>query len=223
MLCLSNREKGRPALETCLFQELPEPFRDWTLAFGGIDDFGNPINSKWAGSKEYKPTAGKLTTDEAWFDMAESLYQKGFNVTPEEARATVLGPFEGIPRQLLTWFIEKDPKVSAYDAILGTKSVYREGKDKATVAYTVVMNNLEHRYRDLHNYYIQAQGKDKTNPTDKWLADNGVELDADEKKVLEFITEYRTRMKKTKLSQEQRYEINMDFLRKLKTVTHPEG
>lgn len=201
----------------------PEPARDWLLAFGGVDAFGNQINSKWAGSREYKPAAGKQTTDKAWFEKAEWLYEKGFNVTPEEARAIVTGPFQGVTRQLLTWFIEKDPRVAPYDAILGTKSLWRSAKDEATVAYTVVMNNLNGRYSDLHNLYIKAHGIDKTDPTDSWLEKNNISLSADDRKVLGFITKYRTQMKNTKLSQDQRYKYNMEFLKNLKTVTHPEG
>lgn len=201
----------------------PEPMRDWVLAFGGVDTFGNEINSKWAGSREYKPKAGKQTTDEAWFEMAESFYANGFNVTPETARAVVRGPFQGVARDLLTWFIEKDPRVAPYDAILGSKSIYRSAKDEATVAYTVVMNNLNNRYRDLHNYYIQAQGRDGVDPTDSWLATNDIELDSDDRKVLQFITKYRTQMKNTRLSQDQRYKYNMEFLQNIKSVTHPEG
>lgn len=201
----------------------PEPARDWLLAFGGVDAFGNQINSKWAGSREYKPAAGKQTTDKAWFEKAEWLYEKGFNVTPEEARAVVTGPFQGVTRQLLTWFIEKDPRVAPYDAILGTKSLWRSAKDEATVAYTVVMNNLNGRYSDLHNLYIKAHGIDKTDPTDSWLEKNNISLSADDRKVLGFITKYRTQMKNTKLSQDQRYKYNMEFLKNLKTVTHPEG
>ena len=201
----------------------PEPARDWLLAFGGIDSFGNALNSKWASSREYKPAAGKTTTDKAWFEKAEWLYQQGFNVTPEEAKVAVTGALQGMSRQLLTWFIEQDPRVSPYDAILGTKSIWRSAKDEATVAYTVVMNNLNGRFRDLHDLYTRAQGEDKTDPTDRWLEKKGIELSADDKKVLGFITKYRTQMRDTKLSQDQRYKYNMEFLRNIKTVTHPEG
>lgn len=206
-----------------IYPVVPEPARAGFLAFGGVDAFGNEINSRWAGSKEYKPASGKLTTDQAWTDMAESLFAEGFNVTPEEARALVLGPFQGVARGLLTAAIEADPKVSAFDAITGLGSIYRSKKEPATVAYTVVMNNLEGRYGYLHDYYIQARGRDNTDPTDSWLRKNNIELSAEDRKILGFITKYRTQMRNTKLTQDQRYKYNMEFLKNIKSITHPEG
>ena len=140
------------------------------------------------------------------------------NLTPEEVRVLVTGGFRGVTRDILTWSIENDPKKSVWKSLVGAGSVYREEKEMDTVAYTMVQNRLGKRYRDLVLYYNEAKGRDKVLPSKSWLSKNGYELDADDHKALELISQYFERMKNKRLDQETRFKYNVELLKGLKKI-----
>ena len=202
-----------------LYPFVPDPLKELSLAFGGVDQFGNKLNANFVNEK-YRPGSGKKTTDSAWHKMAEDLYGSGMfgNLTPEEVRVLVTGGFRGVARDILTWSIENDPKKSVWKSLVGAGSVYREEKEMDTVAYTMVQNRLEKRYRDLVLYYNEAKGRDKVLPSKSWLSKNGYELDADDHKALELISQYFERMKNKRLDQETRFKYNVELLKGLKKI-----
>ena len=202
-----------------LYPFVPEPLKELALAFGGVDQFNNKLNANFVNEK-YRPGSGKKTTDSAWHKMAEDLYGSGMfgNLTPEEVRVLVTGGFRGVARDILTWSIENDPKKTVWKSLVGAGSVYREEKEMDTVAYTMVQNRLEKRYRDLVLYYNEAKGRDKVLPSRSWLSKNGYELDADDHKALELISQYFERMKNKRLDQETRFKYNVELLKGLKKI-----
>ena len=202
-----------------LYPFIPEPLREPALAFGGVDQFGNKLNSSYVNDK-YRPAFGKKTTDPVWHRMAEDLYGSGMlgNLTPEEVRVLTVGWFRGAARDILVSAIEDDPKKTVWKSLLGVGSVYREEKEMDTVAYIMVQNRLDKRYRDLVLYYNKAKVRDKVLPSKSWLSKNGYELDADDHKALELISQYFERMKNKRLDQETRFKYNVELLKGLKKI-----
>ena len=202
-----------------LYPFVPDPLKEPALAFGGVDQFGNELNANFVNEK-YRPGSGKKTTDSAWHKMAEDLYGSGMfgNLTPEEVRVLVTGGYRGVTRDILTWAVENDPKKTVWKSLVGASSVYREEKEMDTVAYTMVQNRLDKRYRDLVLYYNEAKGRDKVLPSKSWLSKNGYELSADEQKALDLISQYFERMKNKRLDQETRFKYNVELLKGLKKI-----
>ena len=202
-----------------LYPFVPDPLKELSLAFGGVDQFGNELNANFVNEK-YRPGSGKKTTDSAWHKMAEDLYGSGMfgNLTPEEVRVLVTGGYRGVARDILTWSIENDPKKTVWKSLVGASSVYREEKEMDTVAYTMVQNRLDKRYRDLVLYYNEAKGRDNVLPSKSWLSKNGYELSDDEQKALDLISQYFERMKNKRLDQETRFKYNVELLKGLKEI-----
>ena len=202
-----------------LYPFVPDPLKELSLAFGGVDQFGNELNANFVNEK-YRPGSGKKTTDSAWHKMAEDLYGSGMfgNLTPEEVRVLVTGGYRGVTRDILTWAVENDPKKTVWKSLVGASSVYREEKEMDTVAYTMVQNRLDKRYRDLVLYYNQAKGRDNVLPSKSWLSKNGYELSADDQKALDLISQYFERMKNKRLDQETRFKYNVELLKGLKKI-----
>lgn len=208
-----------------LFPLVPEPLKDSTLAAMGLDNFGNRLNSQVASFKDYKPAAGKKTTDDAWEGVAKSLYDGaifGFNInlTPEETKVLVTGWTKGIFQSMLTYAIENEPKQEMMGILLGTKSLYRSNRGWDKIAYAMSQTYMNDRYQDLTAIAIKAKGLDNTDPTATWLAKNGYELDDESKKVLQAIVKYRKAVANKKSSQERKFQDNVEFI---KTIREIEG
>lgn len=218
-LAMGDSDSAFGKVAFLLYSFIPEPLREPALAFGGVDQFGNNLNSSYVNDK-YRPAFGKKTTDPVWHRMAEELYGSGMlgNLTPEEVRVLTVGWFRGAARDILTSAIEDDPKKTVWEALVGAGNVYREPKEMDTVAYTMVQNRLGKRYRDLVLYYNQAKVRDKVLPSKSWLSKNGYELDADDHKALELISQYFERMKNKRLDQETRFKYNVELLKGLKKI-----
>ena len=222
-LAMGDSDNAFGKVAFLLYPFIPDPLKEPTLAFGGVDQFGNDLNAKFV-NEAYRPGSGKKTTDSAWHKMAEDLYGSGMfgNLTPEEVRVLVTGGFRGVARDIFTWSIENDPKKTVWKSLVGASSVYREEKEMDTVAYTMVQNRLDKRYRDLVLYYNEAKGRDKVLPSKSWLSKNGYELDADEQKALDLISQYFERMKNKRLDQETRFKYNVELLKGLKKIEESE-
>lgn len=208
-----------------LFPLVPEPLKDSTLAAMGLDNFGNRLNSQVASFKDYKPAAGKKTTDSAWEGMAKSLcdgaiFGLNVNLTPEETKVLVTSWTKGIFQNMLTYAIENEPKQTMWGTLLGTKSIYRENRGWDKIAYTMAQTYMNDRYQDLTAIAIKAKGLDNTTPTAEWLAKNGYELNDEELKVLKAITKYRSALANKKASQDKRFHDNVEFI---KTIREIEG
>ena len=199
---------------------VPEPMKGSVLAFGGIDDFGNPLNSMSYQFKDYKPATGKKTTDPAWTDMAEALYGMGIfgNLSPEQAKVLATSWTQGVFRNLLTNIIEEDPKQSVLGALLGSKSLLRDAKGYDKAAYTMAQTYLQDRYQDLNEIAIRAEGTKNGKITDKWLKENGYEMDEKERKLLTQVEKYRKSLRNKTASQERRYENNVDFIKSMRAI-----
>lgn len=199
---------------------VPEPMKGGVLAFGGIDDFGNPLNSMSYQFKDYKPGTGKKTTDSAWTDMAEALYGMGIfgNLSPEQAKVLATSWTQGVFRNLLTNIIEEDPKQSVLGALLGSKSLLREAKGYDKAAYTMAQTYLQDRYKDLNEIAIRAEGTKNGKITDKWLKEHGYEMDEKERKLLTQVEKYRKSLRNKTASQERRYENNVDFIKSMRAI-----
>ena len=199
---------------------VPEPIKGSVLAFGGIDDFGNPLNSMSYQFKDYKPGTGKKTTDSAWTDMAEALYGMGIfgNLSPEQAKVLATSWTQGVFRNLLTNIIEEDPKQSVLGALLGSKSLLREAKGYDKVAYTMAQTYLQDRYKDLNEIAIRAEGTNHGRITDKWLKEHGYEMDEKERKLLTQVEKYRQSLRNKTASQERRYKNNVDFIKSMRAI-----
>lgn len=208
-----------------LFPLVPEPLKDSSLAAMGLDNFGNRLNSQIASFKDYKPAAGKKTTDDAWEGVAKSLYDGaifGFNInlTPEETKVLVTGWTKGIFQSMLTYAIENEPKQEMMGILLGTKSLYRSNRGWDKIAYAMSQTYMNDRYQDLTAIAIKAKGLDNTDPTATWLAKNGYELNDEETKVLKAIVKYRKALANKKASQDKRFADNVEFI---KTIREIEG
>lgn len=208
-----------------LFPLVPEPLKDSTLAAMGLDNFGNRLNSQVASFKDYKPTAGKKTTDSAWEGVSKALYDGAIfglniNLTPEETKVLVTSWTKGIFQNMLTYAIENEPKQTMWGTLLGTKSIYRENRGWDKIAYTMAQTYMNDRYQDLTAIVIKAKGLDNTAPTTEWLAKNGYELNDEEMKVLKAITKYRSALANKKASQDKRFHDNVEFI---KTIREIEG
>lgn len=218
-LALGESDSAFGKVAFLLYSFTPEPLREPALAFGGVDQFGNNLNSSYVNDK-YRPAFGKKTTDPVWHRMAEELYGSGMlgNLTPEEVRVLTVGWFRGAVRDILTSAIEDDPKKTVWGALVGAGNVYREPKEMDTVAYTMVQNRLNKRYNDLVLIYNQAKGRDKVLPSKSWVEKNGYELSADEQRSLDLISQYFERMKNKRLDQETRLKYNIELLKGLKKI-----
>lgn len=208
-----------------LFPLVPEPLKDYTLAAMGLDNFGNRLNSQVASFKDYKPAAGKKTTDDAWEGVAKGLYDGNvfglnINLTPEETKVLVTGWTKGIFQDMLTYVIEKEPKQELWATLAGTKSAYRKERGWDKIAYAMSQTYMNTRYQDLTAIAIKAKGLDNTDATPTWLAKNGYELDDDSKKVLQAIVKYRNAVANKKASQERKFRDNVEFI---KTIREIEG
>lgn len=199
---------------------VPEPMKGSVLAFGGIDDFGNPLNSMSYQFKDYKPATGKKTIDSAWTDMAEALYGMGIfgNLSPEQAKVLATSWTQGVFRNLLTNIIEEDPKQSVLGALLGSKSLLREAKGYDKAAYTMAQTYLQDRYKDLNEIAIRAEGTNHGRITDKWLQEHGYEMDEKERKLLTQVEKYRQSLRNKTASQERRYKNNVDFIKSMRAI-----
>lgn len=199
---------------------VPEPAKGMVLAFGGIDSFGNPLNSMSYQFKDYKPGTGKKTTDQAWTELAESLYGVGIfgNLSPEQVKVLATSWTQGVFREMLTHAVEDDPKGSLWGAILGAKSVVRDYKGYDKIAYTMAQTYLQSRYDDLNEIAIKAEGTGNPNPSTKWLEENGYEMDEKESKLLKQVLKYRASLKDKTASQERRYKNNVDFIKSMRTI-----
>lgn len=199
---------------------VPEPMKGSVLAFGGIDDFGNPLNSMSYQFKDYKPGTGKKTTDSAWTDIAEALYGMGIfgNLSPEQAKVLATSWTQGVFRNLLTNIIEEDPKQSVLGALLGSKSLLRDAKGYDKAAYTTAQTYLQDRYKDLNEIAIRAEGTKNGKITDKWLKEHGYEMDEKERKLLTQVEKYRKSLRNKTASQERRYENNVDFIKSMRAI-----
>ena len=208
-----------------LFPLVPEPLKDYTLAAMGLDNFGNRLNSQVASFKDYKPAAGKKTTDDAWEGVAKGLYDgdvfgMNINLTPEETKVLVTGWTKGIFQDMLTYVIEKEPKQELWATLVGTKSAYRKERGWDKIAYAMSQTYMNTRYQDLTAIAIKAKGLDNTDATPTWLAKNGYELDDESKKVLQAIVKYRKTLANKKASQDKRFADNVEFI---KTIREIEG
>lgn len=208
-----------------LFPLVPEPLKDYTLAAMGLDNFGNRLNSQVASFKDYKPAAGKKTTDDAWEGVAKGLYDGdvfglNINLTPEETKVLVTGWTKGIFQDMLTYVIEKEPKQELWATLVGAKSAYRKERGWDKIAYAMSQTYMNTRYQDLTAIAIKAKGLDNTDATPTWLAKNGYELDDDSKKVLQAIVKYRKAVANKKSSQERKFQDNVEFI---KTIREIEG
>ena len=199
---------------------VPEPVKEMVLAFGGIDNFGNPLNSMSYQFKDYKPGTGKKTTDQAWTELAESLYGVGIfgNLSPEQVKVLATSWTQGVFREMLTHAVEDDPKGSLWGAILGAKSVVRDYKGYDKIAYTMAQTYLQSRYDDLNEIAIKAEGTGNPNPSTKWLEENGYEMDEQESKLLKQVLKYRASLKDKTASQERRYKNNVDFIKSMRAI-----
>lgn len=199
---------------------VPEPAKGMVLAFGGIDSFGNPLNSMSYQFKDYKPGTGKKTTDQAWTELAESLYGVGIfgNLSPEQVKVLATSWTQGVFREMLTHAVEDDPKGSLLGAILGAKSVVRDYKGYDKIAYTMAQTYLQSRYDDLNEIAIKAEGTGNPNPSTKWLEENGYEMDEKESKLLKQVLKYRASLKDKTASQERRYKNNVDFIKSMRAI-----
>lgn len=199
---------------------VPEPAKGMVLAFGGIDSFGNPLNSMSYQFKDYKPGTGKNTTDQAWTELAESLYGVGIfgNLSPEQVKVLATSWTQGVFREMLTHAVEDDPKGSLWGAILGAKSVVRDYKGYDKIAYTMAQTYLQSRYDDLNEIAIKAEGTGNPNPSTKWLEENGYEMDEKESKLLKQVLKYRASLKDKTASQERRYKNNVDFIKSMRAI-----
>ena len=199
---------------------VPEPAKGMVLAFGGIDNFGNPLNSMSYQFKDYKPGTGKKTTDQAWTELAESLYGVGIfgNLSPEQVKVLATSWTQGVFREMLTHAVEDDPKGSLWGAILGAKSVVRDYKGYDKIAYTMAQTYLQSRYDDLNEIAIKAEGTGNPNPSTKWLEENGYEMDEKESKLLKQVLKYRASLKDKTASQERRYKNNVDFIKSMRAI-----
>lgn len=199
---------------------VPEPAKGMVLAFGGIDSFGNPLNSMSYQFKDYKPGTGKKTTDQAWTELAESLYGVGIfgNLSPEQVKVLATSWTQGVFREMLTHAVEDDPKGSLWGAILGAKSVVRDYKGYDKIAYTMAQTYLQSRYDDLNEIAIKAEGTGNPNPSTKWLEENGYEMDEKESKLLKQVLKYRASLKDKTASQERRYKNNVDFIKSMRAI-----
>ena len=208
-----------------LFPLVPEPLKDYTLAAMGLDNFGNRLNSQVASFKDYKPAAGKKTTDDAWEGVAKGLYDgdvfgMNINLTPEETKVLVTGWTKGIFQDMLTYVVEKEPKQELWATLVGAKSAYRKERGWDKIAYAMSQTYMNTRYQDLTAIAIKAKGLDNTDATPTWLAKNGYELDDDSKKVLQAIVKYRKAVANKKSSQERKFQDNVEFI---KTIREIEG
>lgn len=208
-----------------LFPLVPEPLKDYTLAAMGLDNFGNRLNSQVASFKDYKPAAGKKTTDDAWEGVAKGLYDGdvfglNINLTPEETKVLVTGWTKGIFQDMLTYVIEKEPKQELWATLVGAKSAYRKERGWDKIAYAMSQTYMNTRYQDLTAIAIKAKGLDNTDATPTWLAKNGYELDDESKKVLQAIVKYRKAVANKKSSQERKFQDNVEFI---KTIREIEG
>lgn len=199
---------------------VPEPAKGMVLAFGGIDSFGNPLNSMSYQFKDYKPGTGKKTTDQAWTELAESLYGVGIfgNLSPEQVKVLATSWTQGVFREMLTHAVEDDPKGSLWGAILGAKSVVRDYKGYDKIAYTMAQTYLQSRYDDLNEIAIKAEGTGNPNPSTKWLEENGYEMDEKESKLLKQVLKYRASLKDKTASQERHYKNNVDFIKSMRAI-----
>lgn len=199
---------------------VPEPAKGIVLAFGGIDSFGNPLNSMSYQFKDYKPGTGKKTTDQAWTELAESLYGVGIfgNLSPEQVKVLATSWTQGVFREMLTHAVEDDPKGSLWGAILGAKSVVRDYKGYDKIAYTMAQTYLQSRYDDLNEIAIKAEGTGNPNPSTKWLEENGYEMDEKESKLLKQVLKYRASLKDKTASQERRYKNNVEFIKSMRKI-----
>lgn len=199
---------------------VPEPAKGMVLAFGGIDSFGNPLNSMSYQFKDYKPGTGKKTTDQAWTELAESLYGVGIfgNLSPEQVKVLATSWTQGVFREMLTHAVEDDPKGSLWGAILGAKSVVRDYKGYDKIAYTMAQTYLQSRYDDLNEIAIKAEGTGNPNPSTKWLEENGYEMDEKESKLLKQVLKYRASLKDKTASQERRYKNNVEFIKSMRKI-----
>lgn len=208
-----------------LFPLVPEPLKDYTLAAMGLDNFGNRLNSQVASFKDYKPAAGKKTTDDAWEGVAKGLYDGNvfglnINLTPEESKVLVTGWTKGIFQDMLTYVVEKEPKQELWATLVGAKSAYRKERGWDKIAYAMSQTYMNTRYQDLTAIAIKAKGLDNTDATPTWLAKNGYELDDESKKILHAIVKYRKAIANKKASQERRFQDNVEFI---KTIREIEG
>lgn len=199
---------------------VPEPAKGAVLAFGGIDSFGNPLNSMSYQFKDYKPATGKATTDEAWTELAESLYGVGIfgNLSPEQAKVLTTSWTQGVFRDMLTHAVENDPKGSLWSAILGYKSLARDAKGYDKIAYTMAQTYLQSRYGDINEIAIKAEGTGNPNPSTKWLEENGYEMDEKESKLLKQVLKYRATLRDKSASQERRYKNNVEFIQSMRKI-----
>lgn len=199
---------------------VPEPAKGAVLAFGGIDSFGNPLNSMSYQFKGYKPATGKATTDEAWTELAESLYGVGIfgNLSPEQAKVLTTSWTQGVFRDMLTHAVENDPKGSLWSAILGYKSLARDAKGYDKIAYTMAQTYLQSRYGDINEIAIKAEGTGNPNPSTKWLEENGYEMDEKESKLLKQVLKYRATLRDKSASQERRYKNNVEFIQSMRKI-----
>lgn len=199
---------------------VPEPAKGAVLAFGGIDSFGNPLNSVTYHLRDYKPSTGKATTDKAWSELAESLYGVGIfgNLSPEQAKVLTTSWTQGVFREMLTHAVEDDPKGSLWGAILGVKSVVRESKGYDKIAYTMAQTYLQSRYEDLNEIAIKAEGTGNPHPSTKWLEENGYEMDETETKLLNQVLKYRASLRDKSASQERRYKNNVNFIKSMRAI-----
>lgn len=199
---------------------VPEPAKGAVLAFGGIDSFGNPLNSMSYQFKDYKPATGKATTDKAWSELAESLYGVGIfgNLSPEQAKVLTTSWTQGVFRDMLTHAVENDPKGSLWSAILGYKSLARDAKGYDKIAYTMAQTYLQSRYGDINEIAIKAEGTGNPNPSTKWLEENGYEMDEKESKLLKQVLKYRATLRDKSASQERRYKNNVEFIQSMRKI-----
>ena len=199
---------------------VPEPAKGAVLAFGGIDSFGNPLNSMSYQFKDYKPATGKATTDKAWSELAESLYGVGMfgNLSPEQAKVLTTSWTQGVFRDMLTHAVENDPKGSLWSAILGYKSLARDAKGYDKIAYTMAQTYLQSRYGDINEIAIKAEGTGNPNPSTKWLEENGYEMDEKESKLLKQVLKYRATLRDKSASQERRYKNNVEFIQSMRKI-----
>lgn len=199
---------------------VPEPAKGAVLAFGGIDSFGNPLNSMSYQFKDYKPATGKATTDKAWTELAESLYGVGIfgNLSPEQAKVLTTSWTQGVFRDMLTHAVENDPKGSLWGAILGYKSLARDAKGYDKIAYTMAQTYLQSRYGDINEIAIKAEGTGNPNPSTKWLEENGYEMDEKESKLLKQVLKYRATLRDKSASQERRYKNNVEFIQSMRKI-----
>lgn len=204
---------------------VPEPAKGMVLAFGGIDSFGNPLNSMSYQFKDYKPGTGKKTTDQAWTELAESLYGVGIfgNLSPEQVKVLATSWTQGVFREMLTHAVEDDPKGSLWGAILGAKSVVRDYKGYDKIAYTMAQTYLQSRYDDLNEIAIKAEGTGNPNPSTKWLEENGYEMDEKEYKLLKQVLKYRATLRDKSASQERRYKNNVEFIKSMRKIEGYDG